>query len=280
MNVKQRSSGAITLGGQMRHMWRRYRQSQRKERVRLSDIEAWFLSDAGGDEKAMEISERQITPSFLVDSVPGMPMSQALRTLTNALEEDKRFNSEPWMLELAQDPLTAISDDTDLIRKGLLYTFDRVDYYDTEVQEQEEGMQEQDQRTIAERQAHATAHEQAASGGVHDFVQGQIDQLRTEATSAMHDSLRIVETRQGRIEQRHGDMAESIGEMQTTLERLLSQAVSLEQRMRLMVAAKQQPAYRGTSSWRVGLAPCTTMTRADPQTLPGSTMSLGLTRPQ
>merc|ERR1719195_2105306 len=208
-------------------------------------------------------------------------MSQALRTLTNATEEDKRCNSEPWMLELAQDPLSAISDDTDLIRRGLLYTFDRVDYYDTELQEQEEGMQEQDQRTAAERQAHAAAHEQAASGGVHDFVQGQIDQLRTEATSAMHDSLRIVERRQGHIEQRQGDMAESIGEMRTTLERLLSQAVSLEQRMRLMVAAKQQPAYRVTSSWRLGLAPsCTTMTRADRQTMPGSTMSLGLTRPQ
>jgi len=281
MNVKQRSSGAITLGGQIRHMWRRYRQSKQKQRVRLASIQAWFLDDAAGNEKEMEASTRMITPNFLVDNVPDMPMSQALRTLTNAIEEDKRSNSEPWMLECAQDPLADIRDNTDLIRKGLLYTFDRVDYYDTEVEEQLEGVQEQDQQLLAECQAHVAAHEQAASGGVHDFVQGQIDQLHTEATTAMHTSFRIIDRRQGQIEQRQGDMAASIGEMRTTLEQLLSQAVSLEQRMRLVVTEKHQPAHRGTSTWRLGLGPsCTTMTRADRQTMPGSTMSLGLTRPQ
>merc|ERR1719362_553906 len=204
MNVKQRSSGAITLGGQMRHMWRRYKQSRRKERVRLSDIEDWFKQDAEGDEKAMASSNRTITPNFLVENVPNMPMSQALRTLNNAIEEDKRNNSQPWMLEDAQDILTTIRDNTDLIRKGLLYTFDRVDYYDTQEQEQEMGEQEQDQRTLAERQAHAAAHDQAASGGVHDFVQGELDHLRAEVTTVMENSFRIIERRQGHIEQRQG----------------------------------------------------------------------------
>merc|ERR1719464_635474 len=75
MNVKKRSGKAITLGGQIESMRRRYKQNKRKERVRLTEIMRWFKREADSESEMMS-SERSITPSFLMENIPNIPQSQ------------------------------------------------------------------------------------------------------------------------------------------------------------------------------------------------------------
>merc|ERR1712151_574841 len=81
--VHEELSSAQTLPTQMSELIRRHRQSKRKERVKLNDI--WdALAKNHKDEKTMLKSTEPITPAYIENAVPGIPKSQAKRTLGNA----------------------------------------------------------------------------------------------------------------------------------------------------------------------------------------------------
>merc|ERR1712046_54924 len=91
--VHEELSSAQTLPTQMSELIRRHRQSKRKERVKLNDI--WdALAKNHKDEKTMLKSTEPITPAYIENAVPGIPKSQAKRTLGNAKKILEERNAE------------------------------------------------------------------------------------------------------------------------------------------------------------------------------------------
>jgi len=103
--VKDLAKNEASMFVQIRNMIRRYRQSQRGERVRLKDIWAALLSYENDDDAAMLRSEKDVFPRFLVQTVPGIPRSQALRTLCTAQEAYDVLHEEPLEPDALQDTL-------------------------------------------------------------------------------------------------------------------------------------------------------------------------------
>jgi len=260
MNVKKGSAGAITLGGQIRSMWRRYKQNQRKERVRLNEILQWFLEEAGGNERAMMQEERGITPSFLLEQIRGIPLVQAIRTLKNAESEHAKCTEAEFKLEDVVEPLERIDAMTKLSRDGLFYAYDRVDYYDTgEADELREQQPEEEAEVFADRGKLFDTEDKAVSGEVIDFVVSEVQRLSSETARVLAQSVKSVDQRQGRIEQRQSDMTDSVREMQAALLNLQSEASSLATRLQRL-CFEQVQSEQGASAWRMGLNSCTPVT--------------------
>mmetsp|Transcript_99937 Transcript_99937/g.177316 ORF Transcript_99937/g.177316 Transcript_99937/m.177316 type:complete len:892 (+) Transcript_99937:97-2772(+) len=85
-NVKKRASDEMGLFEQIKKQIRRYKQAKRGQRVRLNDIFA-ALKFKEKDEDAMLVSERTVFPKDLLDTVPNLNETQAVRTLTDAQED-------------------------------------------------------------------------------------------------------------------------------------------------------------------------------------------------
>merc|ERR1719379_15365 len=76
--VKRNMRHAVTLSRQVQEMWRRWRMTRRKERVRLNDIWDALLATHKGDEKEMLDSKRDLSVSIVKELIPGIPLEQAL----------------------------------------------------------------------------------------------------------------------------------------------------------------------------------------------------------
>eukprot|EP00411_Alexandrium_monilatum_P046945 CAMPEP_0175450498 /NCGR_PEP_ID=MMETSP0095-20121207/62401_1 /TAXON_ID=311494 /ORGANISM="Alexandrium monilatum, Strain CCMP3105" /LENGTH=340 /DNA_ID=CAMNT_0016750973 /DNA_START=1 /DNA_END=1021 /DNA_ORIENTATION=- len=85
-NVKALAENEPSLAQQIQNLIRRAQQNRRGERVRLRDIWAALLKLEHGDDDAILTSTRRLYPRLLADIVPAIPKSQALRTLSTALE--------------------------------------------------------------------------------------------------------------------------------------------------------------------------------------------------
>ncbi|CAK9007247.1 Short transient receptor potential channel 2 homolog (TrpC2) (Transient receptor protein 2) (TRP-2) (bTrp2) [Durusdinium trenchii] len=131
MIVKKRAQSLESLPYQMSQMWRRWRMSRRKERVKLDEIWATFVEDAAYNRKAMCQSGRLISPSFLMDMVPGIPSSQAERTLVNSWMEHLKELEPPFQVNDAHQLLSGMEAMTRKIRNGLFFAFDVVHYFDS-----------------------------------------------------------------------------------------------------------------------------------------------------
>mmetsp|Transcript_119853 Transcript_119853/g.373269 ORF Transcript_119853/g.373269 Transcript_119853/m.373269 type:complete len:356 (-) Transcript_119853:25-1092(-) len=103
--VKALAENEASLAQQIQNILRRAQQNRRGERVRLKDIWDALLRAEGQDDDAMLKSERVLFPRFLVDIVPGIPKSQALRTLTNAKDAYDALNQEPFEPKELQETL-------------------------------------------------------------------------------------------------------------------------------------------------------------------------------
>eukprot|EP00418_Pyrodinium_bahamense_P061581 CAMPEP_0179169022 /NCGR_PEP_ID=MMETSP0796-20121207/83164_1 /TAXON_ID=73915 /ORGANISM="Pyrodinium bahamense, Strain pbaha01" /LENGTH=466 /DNA_ID=CAMNT_0020871817 /DNA_START=1 /DNA_END=1401 /DNA_ORIENTATION=+ len=261
MNVKKRSSSAITLGDQIQSMWRRRKQTLRKERVKLTDILQWFTEDADqAEEKVME-SARLITPTFLMDNVRNIPMDQALRTLKNAEKQHRKATEDEFKLEDAVAPLDRISANTRLIRDGLYYAFDRADYYDTGPEGEPQPEEEQEAEAplgSGDNGKPSGDGDPLVTDGVLDFVTAEVQRLSSETASVLAQSVKRLDRRQTRIEHRQVDMASSVREMHAALLNLQSDASSLANRLQ-KICHDQAQAQSQVSTWRRGLANCKVM---------------------
>jgi len=83
--AKHKAGMAQTLMRQVSELMRRRRQTQDKQRVRLNDIYDVFFEEYG-NEKDMLSDNRKVKPQELLDKVEMLKMTQAKRTLKNALE--------------------------------------------------------------------------------------------------------------------------------------------------------------------------------------------------
>lgn len=266
MNVKKGSADAITLGGQIHSMWRRYKQNKRKERVRLNDILQYFLQDAGGSDKAMMSDDRKIMPSFLLHNVKGIPQDQARRTLTNALNMHTKETEPEFKLEDVVEPLERIEGHTRLSRDALFYAFDCVDYYDTSTTDEQQP--EEEAEVFADRGKLVSTEESPVSDQVLEFVNSEVQRLKYETARALAQSVEAVDKRQGTIEQRQTDMAMSVRDMEATLLNLQSEASSAVTRLQRLCYEQAKKEQSG-SAWRRHLdtcsvvQPCMDLTIAD-----------------
>ena len=131
MDVKRVSASADSLGAQMTEMYRRRKMLKRKERVRLNDIWDSFVAEASGRPKIALATDRQITADKLQQIVPGIPHSQASRTLQNSWLAHLKATTAPFELKHSSRHLAAFEMETRKVRNGLFFLFDRLDFYDT-----------------------------------------------------------------------------------------------------------------------------------------------------
>eukprot|EP00913_Durusdinium_trenchii_P021536 g20238.t1 len=248
-----------------------------QERVKLDEIWATFVEDAAYNRKAMCQSGRLISPSFLMDMVPGIPSSQAERTLVNSwmehLKEIKSHELEPpFQVNDAHQLLSGMEAMTRKIRNGLFFAFDVVHYFDSrpafmmsQVRDDEEALAEfhrtaqQEVREEEEARAefHRTAQEEEADNerSVVAFVEEQTARLSAHVADALAQSMEVLEKRQARIEEReesmsvavrhmHGRLLQLQGDAKTVARRLekwrLSSSVNRSKRLVICVGARRR----------------------------------------
>jgi len=269
MKVKQKISDpslAPSLAKQMQEMWRRRQQFKAGQRVRLNDIYDAFMQLHGGSENDMLKSNRVLTPTFLLDTVPNLKRTQAERTMKNAAEEYRKANTKEFQIEdlrlKQQDangkeinaPLERLDDITRRVRDTLLYLQDRIAFYDTVVRH--DASTPKDDMTMAMAEAAAAraknTTDTAVSDEVLEFVSAEVGRLNYETASILGQTVRRVDLRQKHIESRQADMEDSVREMHQTLLNLQSEASSLANKLQRVHSTEAQ-APSG-SAWRRGVA--------------------------
>ncbi|CAK9054539.1 unnamed protein product [Durusdinium trenchii] len=257
MIVKKRAQSLESLPYQMSQMWRRWRMSRRKERVKLDEIWATFVEDAAYNRKAMCQSGRLISPSFLMDMVPGIPSSQAERTLVNSWMEHLKELEPPFQVNDAHQLLSGMEAMTRKIRNGLFFAFDVVHYFDSrpafmmsQVRDDEEALAEfhrtaqQEVREEEEARAefHRTAQEEEADNerSVVAFVEEQTARLSAHVADALAQSMEVLEKRQARIEEREESMSVAVRHMHGRLLQLQGDAKTVARRLEKALFIRQQ----------------------------------------
>jgi len=264
MMVKKRATMRASLPHQMREMWRRWRMNRNKERVRLEEIWAAFAEDAVWNRKAMCQSNRLITSTFLLDLVPGLPPSQAERTLHNSRKEHLKETEPPFQLSDAHDMLSGLEAATRKIRNGLYFAFDVVHYFDsrpvpgmgdlvTDTHEKaifklalNEAVDEEED--LAAFAARAAREEKDSERTVVAFVEDQAARLSSEVAETLAQSLQVLEARQARIEEREESMAVAVRQMHGRLLQLQGDAKMVARRLEKALFIRQQ--ITEASSWR------------------------------
>jgi hypothetical protein len=110
------------LLAQIDTMMRRRIQSKAKERVKLNAIFNEYFKDVG-DEKELLASSEYVTAEDITEKVPGIPKSQASRTLGQA----KKNNTEPP----ADYGLTDVKSDMDVLNDRTRYVRDSAEHIRT-----------------------------------------------------------------------------------------------------------------------------------------------------
>mmetsp|Transcript_29682 Transcript_29682/g.54020 ORF Transcript_29682/g.54020 Transcript_29682/m.54020 type:complete len:891 (-) Transcript_29682:54-2726(-) len=247
-SVKKNAVNASTLPQQVSQMRRRRRETKKKERVRLNDVWNALLKEHGGNEEEMmsEENPRKLNAEELCDSVDGMKMKQAIRTLNNALDAHTKETAEPLELEEAHDLLLHFSKKSARVRDSLFETCDMVNFYDTTVEDKNKGGGNPDWAAALAARA---AEEPPVTDDVLDTVSTEVGRLSAEVASVLAQTMKHVDRRQNHLEQRQSEMLGSIREMQTSLQMLQSEALQLTTRLQKYDhRRKQEPPKK--SAWQ------------------------------
>lgn len=129
--VKESSMDEQDLMTQIDTMMRRRNQNKAKERVKLNFIYETYLKDRGdGDEKLLLADKTLVTPDDVMKKVPGIPKSQAQRTIQNA--KDKFAEPSPaYGPEEIRHDLETVNDRTQSIRDVVGDIRQKVERYDS-----------------------------------------------------------------------------------------------------------------------------------------------------
>lgn len=264
MMVKKRSQSLESLPHQMKEMWRRWRMSRRKERVKLDQIWAAFAEDAVYNRKAMCASGRLVSPSLLMDMVPGIPSSQAERTLHNSWIEHLKESEPAFRVNDAHALLSGMEANTRKIRNGLFFAFDVVHYFDsrpvpgtddivTDSNERaiynmalKEAMDEEE--ALAQFVSSAQKEEKECDRNVVAFVESQAARLSSNAAETLAQSLEKLEKRQARIEEREESMSVAVRHMHARVLQLQGDAKTIARRLEKASFIRQQ--IKRASRWR------------------------------
>jgi len=120
--VKDMAANEASLAMQISNMIRRAQQTKRGERVNLAHIWASVLRNEKVDEDTVLESEKPVTAKQLMQIVPGMPKSQAIRTLSNSQIEFDKFHHhefDPGSLKNDLDQTAGRADELVLISAWL-----------------------------------------------------------------------------------------------------------------------------------------------------------------
>lgn len=259
MRVKKRSSKAIDLFKQMGDMKRRRAMNSRGQRVKLNTIYDKFIKEFGGDEQAMLNSTQNINSVILQDTVLGIPASQASRTIKNAWDDHLKSLEGPFELDMAHPVLHQLEQRDREIRDTLFQVASLVSYFDTaehpdkvvdKAPEQAEAEDELASRPVSEEEPEeAPEPDEPISETMLDEVWTQVGRLRNEAASVLAQSMRRVDQRQCRLEQRQRDMLSAVHEMSQTVQTLQSEASSLTTNLQRAAFERRQGVV-GQSKWR------------------------------
>lgn len=264
MMVKKRSQSLESLPHQIREMWRRWRMSRRKERVKLDQIWAAFAEDAVYNRKAMCASARLVSSNLLMEMVPDIPVSQAERTLHNSRVEHLKESEPAFRVDEAHALLTGMEANTRKIRNGLFFAFDVVHYFDsrpvpgtddivTDSNEKaifklalKEAIDEEE--SLAEFVSSAQCEEKESDKNVVSFVEFQTARLSSDVAETLAQSLENLEKRQARIEEREESMSVAVRHMHARLLQLQGDAKTIARRLEKALFIRQQ--IRKASRWR------------------------------
>lgn len=239
--VKQHAGNAVTLQRQISEMIRRRKMFKRGERVRLNDIWDCFFKEIGDEKEMLDPKNpRKITPKFLLEHVPHIPLSQAKRTLKNSMETHEKKLHEPYTLDHAKEQIEKIDERTRLIRDEVLFTKEKIEYYDTmEVDHEHE-------------HDHPPAHPEtprasqvSVEGEILNTVSKAVGQLSSELASVLAQEMQLMEKRQQHLEERQDEMQSTIKDMFHTLQHFQRQASEVvqcleRQKQRRIHVAKQR----------------------------------------
>ncbi|CAE7686085.1 pkd2, partial [Symbiodinium pilosum] len=131
MMVKKRARLRASVLHQLQELWRRWRMNRRKERVHLKEIWNAFAEEAVWNRKVMCSSDRLLSIHLLVELIPGLPPSQAERTLQNSWHQHLKEVEAPFAVSEAHESLADLESSTRRIRSALYFAFDVVQYFDS-----------------------------------------------------------------------------------------------------------------------------------------------------
>lgn len=121
-HVAAKASEAVSVFRQGSEIYRRWKQSRRKERVRLNDIWDAMMKEQGVSEVEFLASKQKVFPDYLQDVVPGIPKAQAVRTLNNAQCSFDAEHDEEWSVQKLQPQMNAILNRVDCSLKCAAWT--------------------------------------------------------------------------------------------------------------------------------------------------------------
>ena len=256
MDVKRLSSSADSLGAQIQEMYRRRKMLKRKERVRLNDIWDNLVAEAGGRPKIALALDRHITAEKLQQMVPGIPRSQASRTLQNSWLAHLKATTAPFELKHSSHHLSTFEKDTRKIRNALFFLFDRLDFYDT--RDDSEDIEQERERTdgsasqpnspvprspkspklrslesgrSSARSARSARDSTAGQSDMELEIHMQMQRLSVEAAEKLATVLSSVDKTQGRIEEKQAAIQGSMRDMLQVLLQLQSLASQTSRRL-------------------------------------------------
>ena len=260
MDVKRVSASADSLGAQIQEMYRRRKMLKRKERVRLNDIWDSFVAEARGRPKIALARDRQVTAEMLQQIVPGIPLSQASRTLQNSWLAHLKATTAPFELKHSSRHLSMFEVESRKVRNGLFFLFDRLDFYDTrhdgegaeKERERADGTSSQPNspvprspssprspkmrspgsgRTSGRSARSARGDSAAGPSDMEQEINMQMQRLSVEAAEKLATVLSSVDKTQGRIEEKQAAIQSSMRDMLQVLLQQQSLASQISRRL-------------------------------------------------
>mmetsp|Transcript_73367 Transcript_73367/g.203659 ORF Transcript_73367/g.203659 Transcript_73367/m.203659 type:complete len:903 (+) Transcript_73367:149-2857(+) len=255
VTVKESTADSYTLAQQIREMLRRRRQFRNGERVRLNDIWNKFLAEArenGSSEKEMLESTTLITTRLLMEKVENIPPTQAKRTINNSWDEEMARNASPPMIEEAEQPLNHCNMQTQAVRNDLFHMYHRMEYYDTIGSGDASTALDAEEAAKAAMDDTGKPPQSMINEDLLGFVNSEVGRLSGETASVLAQTMRRVDARQSRIEERQADMLAAVHEVQEALQRLQGEAYQVATKMQRNAFERKQRGQKA-SVWRRGL---------------------------
>lgn len=218
---------AVTLPEQISGIVRRRRQFLAGERVRLTDVwNAYFKLYK--DEKEMLSSALIITPEDIKETVPGIPLMQAIRTLKQAKKIEEKTNLQFGVAEV-QEFMEKISDRSRVVRDTIKSVVSLVKLYELE--------RPHPTRSFLQKSG---SSEVDADRLVVDTVSEVIGGLGDELDKPIRQAVQSLQQRQQVIESQQQDIHISIKDTHQMLQQLRLQTDSMIDTMRKLVQERRR----------------------------------------
>mmetsp|Transcript_53689 Transcript_53689/g.125139 ORF Transcript_53689/g.125139 Transcript_53689/m.125139 type:complete len:839 (-) Transcript_53689:163-2679(-) len=249
MDVKRVSASADSLQTQMIEMHRRRKMLKRRERVSLNNIWDNFVKEANGRPKIALSLDRPISAEKLQQIVPGIPFSQASRTLQNSWVAHLKATTAPFELKHSSTHLAHFEQETRRVRNGLFFIFDRLDFYDTRLLERDGADSVRSQTTLKYMSLNSPNSPSKASSGslsgrsasareareagsdMEREIDMQMQRLSVEAAEKLATVLSVVDKTQGRIEEKQASIQGAMRDMLNVLLQLQSLLTQISRRL-------------------------------------------------